>query len=408
MVVGFFPITVSLVIALESFAGETERHSIEPLLDTPLADWQLYLGKLMAAMLASVGASYLGTVVYLVGIQRSIGWSPPPVLLIQILVLSLVQALVMVSGAVVVSTQTTSVRAANLLSSFIIIPMALLLQVESVIMFWGDYNILWWLILGQVVLAGLLIRTGLAHFNREELLGRELDSINLRDGWRLFVKSFVGQGRSFGRWYRLEVGQALRRLALPIGLMVLVTAAAIWIGLELSYQLPMNEKIQAWAGSARTGAMMGSWLGHPWTQTLLTAGFIFLNNIKSVAFVTLLAIASFGVGGVLGLMLTLVVLGFLVGLAAQAGISPWLFATAYFLPHGLLEVPAIIISGATLLRLGTTLVTPAKGQTIGQAWVRALADWAKVLCGVVLPLFLVASLVEAFITPWFATLVLGG
>ena len=32
MVVGFFPITVSLVISLESFAGETERHSIEPLL----------------------------------------------------------------------------------------------------------------------------------------------------------------------------------------------------------------------------------------------------------------------------------------------------------------------------------------------------------------------------------------
>jgi ABC-type transport system involved in multi-copper enzyme maturation permease subunit len=28
MIVGFFPITISLVIALESFAGETERRSI--------------------------------------------------------------------------------------------------------------------------------------------------------------------------------------------------------------------------------------------------------------------------------------------------------------------------------------------------------------------------------------------
>src|SRR5665811_474394 len=31
MVVGFFPISVSLVIALESFVGEKERGSIEPL-----------------------------------------------------------------------------------------------------------------------------------------------------------------------------------------------------------------------------------------------------------------------------------------------------------------------------------------------------------------------------------------
>ena len=38
MVVGFFPISVSLVIALESFVGEKERHSLEPLLSSPLSD----------------------------------------------------------------------------------------------------------------------------------------------------------------------------------------------------------------------------------------------------------------------------------------------------------------------------------------------------------------------------------
>ena len=44
MVVGFFPISVSLVIALESFVGEKERHSLEPLLSSPLTDAELYLG----------------------------------------------------------------------------------------------------------------------------------------------------------------------------------------------------------------------------------------------------------------------------------------------------------------------------------------------------------------------------
>ena len=127
MIVGFFPITVSLVIALESFAGESERHSIEPLLSSPLTDWQLYLGKLLASLVPPVLASILGISVYLIGIYRSVGWTAQPAFLLQIFLLTAVQALVMVSAAIVVSTQTTSVRAANLLASFIIIPMALLI-----------------------------------------------------------------------------------------------------------------------------------------------------------------------------------------------------------------------------------------------------------------------------------------
>ncbi|MBI4731767.1 MAG: ABC transporter permease subunit [Chloroflexi bacterium] len=43
LVVGFFPITVSLVIALEAFVGEKERGTIEPLLVSPLKDWQIYM-----------------------------------------------------------------------------------------------------------------------------------------------------------------------------------------------------------------------------------------------------------------------------------------------------------------------------------------------------------------------------
>ena len=75
--------------------------------------------------------------VYLVGVYRQVGWAPDLTLLIQILALTAVQALVMVSGAVVISSQTTSTRAANLLASFIIIPMVLLIQAESIIMFLG-------------------------------------------------------------------------------------------------------------------------------------------------------------------------------------------------------------------------------------------------------------------------------
>src|SRR4030042_2481245 len=68
MIVGFFPISISLVIALESFAGGTERRSIEPLLSSPLTDTQLYLGKLFASLLIPLVASYIGMLVSLVAI----------------------------------------------------------------------------------------------------------------------------------------------------------------------------------------------------------------------------------------------------------------------------------------------------------------------------------------------------
>ena len=54
LVVGFFPISFSLVIALETFVGEKERNSLEPLLATPLSNNQLYLGKTLAAMIPPV------------------------------------------------------------------------------------------------------------------------------------------------------------------------------------------------------------------------------------------------------------------------------------------------------------------------------------------------------------------
>src|SRR5690606_22993369 len=161
-----------------------ERGSIEPLLSTPLKDWQLYLGKLLSATVPPLFGSFLGMAVYISGLILTKVPLPETKLMVLIFCLTIVQALVMVSGAVVVSTQATSIRSANLLSSFIIIPISLLIQGESVVMFWGNYSTLWWGVFGLVMLSVLLVRVGLAHFQREELLGREIDVLNLKWAWK--------------------------------------------------------------------------------------------------------------------------------------------------------------------------------------------------------------------------------
>ncbi len=408
MVVGFFPISVSLVIALESFVGEKERRSIEPLLSSPLTDLQLYLGKLLAVMVPPLAASYLGISVYLIGVYRQIGWVPDPTLFIQIVVLTTVQALLMVSGAVVISTQATSTRSANLLASFIIVPMSMLLVGESMVMFWARYDVLWWAILGHILIAGLLVRTGIAYFNREELLGREMDTLNLKWGWHIFWDAFTGKAHSVVEWYCQEIPQTLKRLALPAVLVLLVLIAGAWIGAEQAKTFTLPPEAFDWS-RLEDGFVQGGMEGLEAIRffSVDSIGMVWFHNLRAIALATLLGLFSFGVLGVLVLMLPFVLIGYFTATAAGMGLSPLVFLTAFVLPHGILEIPAIILAGGALLRLGATLSAPAEGRTISEALLYSLADWVRVMLALVLPMCLAAAGLEIFVPPQVAVWLLG-
>jgi len=407
MIVGFFPISISLVIALESFVGEKERHSLEPLLSSPLTDTELYIGKTLAAMLPPLLAAYLGIAVYLTGLAVSLGWYPSPILLIQILALTTIQALVMVAGAVVISAQTTSVRAANLLASFIIIPMAILVQGESLIMFWAQYQALWWVIIGLALVTGILIRIGVRLFNREELLGKDIDEINLKAAWRTFANAFVGAGRGLGvgGWLRREVWPAVTRLRVPAALVTvtLVIAAVIGYSYAAIYKLPI-----AAVDLGDVTANFDNNLAQLGFVSVGGAAWVFFTNIRALAIATALGIFSFGVLGVALLMVPLALTGFFAGQVALIGLNPVQFFVAFILPHGLFEITAAVLTGAAILRLGGTIVAPPANRTLGDSFLTALADWAKVALSVVIPLLVVAAAMEVFVTPLVVRLVLGG
>lgn len=405
MIVGFFPISVSLVIALESFVGEKERHSLEPLLSSPLTNLELYVGKTLAATLPPLLAAYMGIVVYLAGLYISLRWVPPPILLTQIVVLTTVQALVMVSGAVVISTQTTSVRAANLLASFIIIPMALLVQGESMVMFWARYDVLWVIIFGLLMLNAVLVRMGVRLFNREELLGRELDEINLRALWRALSREFVGEARgSWFRWYTVEIPQAVRRLNVPVGMMLLALTAAAMIGYYHAsiYTLPpsMIDLDNAVSGLRERLAQFG---------LFSAAGVwrIVFQNLRAVLIAAALGVFTFGVLTVIILMLPVALAGYFAGQVALAGYNAALFTLVFILPHGILEIPAAVLLGAATIRLGASVISPPPGKTLGDGWLMSLADWLKIFVGLVLPLFVLAAVLEVFLTPNVVIAVLG-
>jgi uncharacterized membrane protein SpoIIM required for sporulation/ABC-type transport system involved in multi-copper enzyme maturation permease subunit len=408
MIVGFFPISISLVIALESFAGETERRSIEPLLSSPLTDGQLYLGKLLASLITPLMASYLGMLVYLYAIYRTSGWRADPLFLLLVFMLTTVQAIVMVSGAVVISTQSTSVRAANLLASFIIIPVSLMIQVEAVMMLWANYQVLWWAVLAQVVLSAMLVRMGIAHLNREELLGHELDTLNVRWMWTIFHQQFIGGAHSFSDWYKSEIPNTLRRMLIPIVCMAILLVAALYIGSSEVKHLSLSPGA---FGMDRLQLIDTQILNQFRQMGFFTAGnviTIWWHNLRVIAIAVVLGVFTLGVAGALILMLPMVIIGFASGAASLTGINALTALAAFTLPHGILEIPAIILSGAAILQVGAKLVTPRQRLSISEGMVSALADWAKITIALVIPLFLGSALLEVFVSPQWLVRLLGG
>lgn len=416
MIVGFFPISFSLVIALETFVGEKERRSIEPLLSMPITDLELYLGKTVAAMAPPLLGSMLGITVYLTSLYYSIGYMPPLELLVQILLLTIVEALVMVSGAVVISSQTTSVRASNLLASFIIIPMAVLIQVESIIMFWGNYDILWSIALALIVVALVLMRMGVRTFNREEILGREIDELNVRRiGW-LLRHFFVGPPdgvrvppsgevmvslpmrpvRWLERIYRRDLPFLLRQNWMSVAVVVLTLIVAAGIGLFYVVKYPVPSDL--FQLEDLSGQDFGALSQVSFLPSLTTGG-IFGHNVQVLLLAGALAMISLGVLAILMLMVPIALVGFFAGQMAVLGYSPLVFLATFILPHGLFELPAAVIATAFALRLGASITAPREGFTVGESLVAATADFVKVFVFLVVPLLLLAAFVEANITP---------
>lgn len=420
MLVGFFPVSISLVIALETFVGEKERRSIEPLLSTPLTNTELYLGKVFAAMIPPLAAAYLGISIYIgqlvLGEQQ---WRPDLSLVLMIAVLTTVQALVMVTGAVVVSSQTTSTRAANLLASVIILPMSMLVIGESIIMIQpGERYVLWYVAGGLLIITTLLVRTGASIFNREELLGRAIDALNLRWAWGVIVEQLTGitkeertAAKTSGaftfpnpiRYYRRAVFPSIRSLR--------AASLCIFVGMILAFifgwyisdrwQLPLQQKDNEevltnlrdiWETAARDPQFVGLAISQ---------------NVRVLMVATILGVFTFGVAAIFFVVLPFGILGYLMGNISAAGISPLPFIVA-IIPHGIFEIPAIIIAGAAALRVGSIATKPPKDMTVGEAWLRAIADVVKIGFTVVLPLLIIAGFMEVYVTPtvveWALTL----
>jgi ABC-type transport system involved in multi-copper enzyme maturation permease subunit/uncharacterized membrane protein SpoIIM required for sporulation len=400
LVIGFFPLSFTLVVALESFVGEKERGTIEPLLSSPIEDRHMYLGKLLVGITTPLVFSFVSIGIYLLLVSRRDVTFPDAYTLALIFLLTFAHAVLMVSAAIVISVQATTIRAANLLASFVVVPVAFLLQGETILIFWGNEDVLWFAIIGVTLLATLLVRLGLSHFRREYLLGREIDTVNLKWIGRTFRSRFKGQATSIRDWYRSELPISLKELRQPLLIVVGLGLIAglvsyLWVITQVPAIMNLSpERI----GEFRT--FIADNLTH--LDSLgerLPAPILFLHNARTTVAFLLLGLVSFGTLGLTLFIGNIALVGGVMGAAYLVGYSPLLAFGAGILPHGIFELSAIFLATAAMLKVGAQLVTPQPDKGLGEILLIALADWFRIFIGIVIPFLAIAAVIEIYLTP---------
>jgi uncharacterized membrane protein SpoIIM required for sporulation len=136
-----------------------------------------------------------------------------------------------------------------------------------------------------------------------------------------------------------------------------------------------------------------------WTHSILAvkplASSAIMTNNMSVAFTTF----ALGITGGLGTIYMMVLNGVMIGVIGMAcwlagmSVALWSFVA----PHGVLELPAIFIAGGAGLRVGLGLLFPGtlpRRDSLASAGTEAV----RLLVGVV-PILILAGIIEAFISP---------
>jgi len=170
------PAALPLYIAADSFAGERERKTIEPLIAAPLTESELLMGKILTSFIPTVICAYGSYVLTVIVVNALLfpqfGMIVFPNLYYLILEVAAVPLIIFTSvlTMVLVSSKVQRVREATQLGGFVVLPIVVLLfgQLFGLIVL-NIFTLI--IILAVFTLADLaLFKVAKKVFNREKLL----------------------------------------------------------------------------------------------------------------------------------------------------------------------------------------------------------------------------------------------
>jgi ABC-type transport system involved in multi-copper enzyme maturation permease subunit len=172
------PLMFSSVVGADSFVGERERKTLEALLYSPATDMELFLGKVLAAVIPAISLSWLTYLVYIIVVNvASLSlferiWFPLPTWWPMMFWLTPAFALLGVSATVLISSRVkTFMEAYQLTGSLVVLVLALVVGQATGVLYLG---------IGTVMLVGtliwvvdaVLIRISILNFKRSMLIAK--------------------------------------------------------------------------------------------------------------------------------------------------------------------------------------------------------------------------------------------
>ncbi len=207
----------------------------------------------------------------------------------------------------------------------------------------------------------------------------------LAAAWRFLTTGYPQLVRQ--NWRVLAVSAGIFLVAMALGFaLAFVNYPVARLLLPAQYRDTISDSIARGGNSGSNAEMVG--------YAPVFSAYITSNNIQ----VSLMAFAggiTFGALTAYALMMNGLLLGAMAGLFAKAGGS--LGFWALIVPHGALELPAIILAGAAGLSLARALLFPGD-LTRTDALRASSGDAVRLVMGAV-PLLVIAGIIEAFLTP---------
>jgi ABC-2 type transport system permease protein len=172
------PLMFSTVIGSDSFVGERERKTMEALLYTPTSDMELFLGKVLAAVIPAVGLSWITYVVYIIIVNAAsyplFGriWFPLPTWWPLMLWMTPALAVLGISATVLISSRVrTFMEAYQMSASLVVLVLALVAGQVSGVLFLGVGTTL---VIGTIIwlVDAALIYISVKNFKRSALVAK--------------------------------------------------------------------------------------------------------------------------------------------------------------------------------------------------------------------------------------------
>lgn len=170
------PLMFSSVVGADSFVGERERKTLEALLYTPATDMELFLGKVLAAVIPAISLSWLTYLVYIIVVNvASFGlfgriWFPLPTWWPMMFWLTPAFALLGISATVLISSRVkTFMEAYQLSASLVVLVLAMVIGQVTGVLFLGVGTVL---LTGSLIwiVDAILIYVGVRNFKRSMLI----------------------------------------------------------------------------------------------------------------------------------------------------------------------------------------------------------------------------------------------